>query len=148
MVCTSVLQNPVHNYTKAGKYTVSLSVTDKSGVSDMVSKGDYVLVFGSAAVNRFNNSGFESGDLAGWTAGSTTSITDIMGHSGLYGVHFGLGGSSSTSFLEQYVDLTLVDGFSFWGYGEGTTLPFSVYIDDKLVKTFHATSNTWTPVYS
>ena len=138
----STSQNPMHNYTKAGKYTVSLKVADASG-NDTITKTNYILVFGSAAKNRFTNPGFESGNLNGWISGSTTSISSTIRHSGQYGVHFGLNGNQNTNFVQQNVDLTLVDSISFWGYGEGTTSPFKVYIGNSS-RTFSATSDTWT----
>lgn len=39
---TSTLQNPTHNYTATGNYTVSLVVTDNFGCSDTLIKTDYI----------------------------------------------------------------------------------------------------------
>jgi PKD repeat protein len=82
----STEQNPVHNYTAAGKYTVSLKAGNEYG-SDTTS--NYIHVYDSAdAANRFNNSGFETGNLSGWKYGNTTEVNSSKSHSGNYSVNF------------------------------------------------------------
>jgi PKD repeat protein len=41
---TSIEQNPLHIYTTAGLYTISLTVTDKFGNGDMETRADYITV--------------------------------------------------------------------------------------------------------
>jgi len=137
----STEQNPVHNYTSTGSYNVSLTVTNIAG-NNTISKDGYISVYGSAADNKFSNPGFESGDLSGWTTGSTTSTNNEQSHNGQYSVYFSMGGNQNTNYIQQEIDLTLVDSISFWGYSSGTS-PFAVYIDGTQVKMFYTTSNTW-----
>lgn len=139
---TSTEQNPSHNYTSTGNYTVSLTATNVVG-NNTSYKTNYIWVFSSAAENRFNNSGFETGTLDGWTSGSTTTISNTQSHTGENSVQFSSSGSQNTNSLEQNIDLTLVDSISFWGYGENTTNSFYLYIDGKRAS-FKAVSNTWT----
>ena len=141
---SSTEQNPVHNYTKAGKYTVNLTATNGYG-SNTTSKADYVSVYDPAdASNRFNNSGFETGDLSGWKHGSSTSASSSKSHSGKYSVQFSNRGDQSTNYIQQNVDLTIVDNISFWAYGDAVYRQLNVYIDGVLVKSANTTVNTWT----
>ena len=139
----STQQNPVHSYTSAGNYTVSLTAGNEYGNSTTSS---YIQAYDSAdAANRFNNSGFETGNLSGWKYGNTTTLSSSKSHSGNYSVHFSNTGSQSANYVQQNVDLTTVDSISFWGYGDGTPVKqFYVYIDGVLVGTFNAVLNTWT----
>ncbi|AKB33736.1 cell surface protein [Methanosarcina siciliae HI350] len=133
-------QNPSHEYTVEGAYTVTLTATNAYG-NDTETKTGYITVTNP---NRFTNSGFETGDFTGWTTGSTTSISTSKIHSGVYGTHLDMSGTQDTNFVQQSVDLTNVESFSFWGYGESTTRTYYVYIDDVLVAQPAATSNVWT----
>ncbi|MCZ3365336.1 MULTISPECIES: PKD domain-containing protein [Methanobacterium] len=136
----STEQNPVHNYTAAGKYTVSLKAGNEYG-SDTTS--NYIHVYDSAdAANRFNNSGFETGDLSGWKYGNTTEVSSSKSHSGNYSVNFRNTGNASTNYIQQNVDLTIVDNISFWCCGD-LSRQLNVYIDGVLVKSV-STSNKWT----
>ncbi|UUX91880.1 PKD domain-containing protein [Methanoplanus endosymbiosus] len=58
---TSTLQNPEHNYTSPGNYTVSLTVTDNAG-SDTETKAEYVLVYPKGDFNH--NGRVDIGDAA------------------------------------------------------------------------------------
>nr|WP_319374819.1 PQQ-binding-like beta-propeller repeat protein [uncultured Methanobacterium sp.] len=138
---TSTEQNPTHNYTSPGNYTVSLTASNAVG-NNTIYKTNYIWVYSSAAENRFNNSGFETGTLDGWTSGSTTTLSNTQSHTGGNSVQFSSSGTQETNSIEQNIDLTLVDSISFWGYGENTTNSFYVYIDGKRTS-FKAVSNTW-----
>lgn len=139
----STQENPVHNYTAVGNYTVSLTAGNEYGNSTTSS---YIQAYDSVdAANRFNNSGFETGNLSGWKYGNTTTLSSSKSHSGNYSVHFSNTGSQSANYVQQNVDLTIVDSISFWGYGDGSPVKqFYVYIDGVLVGTFNAVLNTWT----
>ncbi|AKB32822.1 cell surface protein [Methanosarcina siciliae HI350] len=136
-------QNPSHEYTVEGTYTVTLTATNAYG-NDTETKTGYILVTNLTNPNRFTNPGFETGDFTGWTTGSTTSISTSKIHSGAYGTHLDMSGTQDTNFVQQSVDLTNVASFSFWGYGESTTRTYYVYIDDVLVAQPAATPNVWT----
>jgi len=104
-------------------------------------------VFGMAGVqtsSQFTNPGFETGNLAGWTTGSTTFVLGDRSHSGTYSCHFDMSGTPASDYISQSVDLTGAESISFWGMGESNTWPFSIYIDGTLVQKPNAVSNTWT----
>ncbi|MCK5683311.1 PKD domain-containing protein, partial [bacterium] len=66
---TSEDQNPVHTYTTAGNYTVSLTVTDEGENSDTITKTDYITVVEPVVL------------AAGWnaiTSGTTEDLNDIL----------------------------------------------------------------------
>ncbi|UUX91879.1 6-bladed beta-propeller [Methanoplanus endosymbiosus] len=58
---TSTLQNPEHNYTSPGNYTVSLTVTDNAG-SDTETKTEYIIVYPKGDFNH--NGRVDIGDAA------------------------------------------------------------------------------------
>jgi hypothetical protein len=93
---------------------------------------------------RFANPGFETGNLNGWTTGSTTGIRGDMSHSGTYSCHLDMSGTPATDFVSQSVDLTRAASVTFWGIGESNTWAFSIYVDGTLVQTSNAVSNSWT----
>ncbi len=93
---------------------------------------------------QFTNPGFETGNLNGWTSGGTTLISSSTSHSGSYSCHLDMTGTQETDYISQSIDLTNVGTITFWGYGEGNTWPFYIYIDGILYKTSNAVSNTWT----
>jgi parallel beta-helix repeat protein len=124
---TSTEKNPTHTYTTPGNYTVSLTVSDENNTNSTLSI--YILIYGSAAANKFTNPGFENG-TSGWTVGSTTDTSNTLSHEGNNSVYFSNAGTSYTNYIFQTVDLTLVDSISFWGYGETTSNNyFCAYID-------------------
>lgn len=128
---TSTEQNPSHTYTTPGNYTVTLTVSDENSTNSTISR--YILIYGSAAANKFTNPGFENG-TTGWTVGSTSSTSNTLSHEGNNSVYFSNAGTSNTNYISQTVDLTLVDSISFWGYGETTfNNYFCVYIDGKQI---------------
>ena len=94
--------------------------------------------------SRFANPGFESGNLNGWTTGSTTSILGDRSHGGTYSCHFDMSGTQASDYISQEVDLTGANSISFWGTGESNTWPFTISIDGTLVQSPNAVSNTWT----
>jgi len=66
---TSTLQNPVHQYTSTGNYTVSLTVTDEYG-NDTETKADYIVI-------TANGTGYDYGYCMGGQDGSNySSIID------------------------------------------------------------------------
>ncbi|MDG3547182.1 PKD domain-containing protein [Methanobacterium formicicum] len=124
---TSTEQNPSHTYTTPCNYTVSLTVSDENSTNSTISR--YILIYGSAAANKFTNPGFEN-STSGWTVGSTTNTSNTLSHEGNNSVYFSNTGTSNTNYIFQTVDLTLVDSISFWGYGESASNNyFCVYID-------------------
>lgn len=115
-----------------------------SQTSPRVSTIPYSSEYSPQYSSRFTNPGFETGNLDGWTAGSTTFTLGDRSHSGTYSCHFDMSGTPSSDYITQSVDLTGVESISFWGMGESNTWPFSVYIDGTLVQKPNAVSNTWT----
>jgi len=93
---------------------------------------------------QFTNPGFETGNLGGWTAGSTTGILGDRSHSGTYSCHFDMSGTPATDYISQSVDLTNAAGITFWAMGESNTWPLSIYVDGTLVQRSNVVSNTWT----
>lgn len=93
---------------------------------------------------QFTNPGFETGNLGGWTAGSTTGIIGDRSHSGTYSCHLDMSGTQATDFISQSIDLTNAASITFWGVGESDTWPFYIYIDGTQVQTSNAVSNIWT----
>ena len=94
---------------------------------------------------NFTNPGFESGNLTGWTTGSTTTIT-TNSHNGNYGAYFSSVADQNTNYITQTVNLTDANNITFWGCregGNGALNPLYVYIDDTLIQTIIPTS-TWT----
>lgn len=106
--------------------------------------GVYSSQYSTQYSSQFSNPGFETGNLNGWTAGSTTAILGDRSHSGMYSCHFDMSGTPASDYISQSVDLTNAESISFWGMGESTTWPFSIYIDGTLVQKPNAVSNTWT----
>jgi hypothetical protein len=96
------------------------------------------------APHQFTNPGFETGDLTGWTAGKTTSVLGSRSHTGTYSCHFDMSGTQATDYVTQPLDLTGATGITFYGMGEGNTWPFSVYVDNVLVRRSDAVADTWT----
>jgi len=113
----STEQNPVHRYAP-GTYSVNLTVKN-SGGSNSTLKTRYITVTSNGRTNQFENPGFETGDLTGWTT-SSTEISSNYVHTGNYAMYF-TGGS-----VEQHIDLTGVSNISFWAYK-----PTSGYFDDQ-----------------
>ncbi len=126
---TSTDKNPVHTFTRAGKYNVTLTCTNSAGISS-ITKNNYITV----TENRFLNPGFETGDFTGWTAGTTTNI-NTTAHNGTSAAHFNVGGDLTTNYVSQSINLTNIGSFSFWGRGEsGNLQSFYVYIDGYLIQ--------------
>ena len=67
---TSTIQNPTHEYTSAGDYTVSLTAANSAG-SDGETKTDYISVSSSGPTTIFSDD-FESA-LSGWTTSGTVN---------------------------------------------------------------------------
>jgi len=65
---TSTLQNPVHQYTSTGNYTVSLTVIDEYG-NDTKTKADYIVI-------TANGTGYDYGYCMGGYGGSYLSTID------------------------------------------------------------------------
>ena len=88
---TSSTQNPSHEYTAAGTYTVSLTATGPGG-SDTETKVDYITVIESAPQSNF------SADPRSGVAPLTVDFTDLStGNITAWDWDFGDGGSSSAA---------------------------------------------------
>ncbi len=72
---SSAAQNPSHDYTASGDYTVSLTATNAQG-NDTATKTDYVHVAPSSAPDTIYSDDFESG-ISDWT-----SSGDVNWHNG------------------------------------------------------------------
>jgi PKD repeat protein len=68
---TSTAQNPSHDYTSAGDYTVALTATNAQG-EDTETKVDYVAVVPSGSPDTIFSDDFEAG-LSGWTTGGNVN---------------------------------------------------------------------------
>ncbi len=68
---TSVEQNPEYTYGSAGVYTVSLTVTDENGLSDVVMKEDYIMVTSPSDEDYF------SFDYSGASMNGTFSVSGV-----------------------------------------------------------------------
>lgn len=135
---TSTDKNPIHTYTKPGKYNVTLTCTNQAGISS-ITKNNFITV----TENRFLNPGFETGDFRSWKAGSTTSI--VNNTNGTKTAHFSPTGDQNSNYVSQGINLTYIGSISFWGRGEsGTSKSFYVYVDGNLIQEFITNSSSYT----
>jgi PKD repeat protein len=130
---TSTLKNPAHIYLRSGNYNVTLTITNNAGM-DSTTKFNYITV----VENRFTNPGFETGNLTGWNAGSTTD-TNTNSHNGTKAAYFQSYGNASSNYIKQSIDLTNIGSISFWGIEKEDTTPgyigkFNIYIDNNLIQ--------------
>lgn len=134
---TSSDKNPIHTYTRPGKYNVTLTCTNQAGISS-ITKNNFITV----TENRFLNPGFETGDFRSWNTGSTTSI--VNNSNGTKAAHFNASGDQNSNYVSQGIDLTYVGSMSFWGRGEsGTSQSFYVYLDGNLIQQFTTNSSIY-----
>ncbi len=91
---TSTLQNPAHNYTSSGTYTITLKVTDTNGCTNTLTITNYINVFGaSTAVLAFSPS-----SLLACSPPQTITFTNTSTGSGLsYSWNFGDGNTSNST---------------------------------------------------
>jgi PKD repeat protein len=162
---TSTAQNPSHQYTSAGTYTVSLTATNAYG-NDTETKTDYITVTepGSGYANLPYTTGFESGSLDQyWTTASGSNgrvriLTTNTPHSGSY--HLVMDAITSGTYAQNeawlHVNLsgqTAVD-LEFWWkeFGDETHTQDGVYFSDDGGSSFvkvqdlnggSYTNNTW-----
>ncbi|WP_292546836.1 PKD domain-containing protein [Methanoregula sp.] len=142
----STERNVTHWYAP-GTYSVNLTVTNGGGTNSLV-RTEYIEVSSNGRTNQFVNPGFESGDLTGWTSGTSTSVSSTQKHNGNNAVYFPVA-HLSTTHVAQHVDLTNITKISFWGYQDGsmdsTTYPqyFYTSIDGVQVQT-NTLAHTWT----
>ena len=82
---SSSLQNPTHEYTSAGDYTVSLTAANSAG-SDGETKTDYISVSSTGPTTIFSDD-FESA-LSGWTTSGTVNWYTGTPKNDTHGVEF------------------------------------------------------------
>ena len=109
---TSTLQNPVHQYTSSGNYTVSLTVTDEYG-NDTETKADYIMI-------SANGTGYDYGYSMGgdstidritfpFDSGTATHVGNLSGSR-----HYAAGcNSSNYGYSMGGVSLSTIDRITF-----------------------------------
>ena len=134
---TSADKNPIHTYTRPGKYNVTLTCTNPAGISS-ITKNNFIIV----TENRFLNPGFESGDSRSWNTGSTTTI--VNNSNGTKAAHFSESGDQNSNYVSQGINLTYIGSVSFWGHGQsGTSQSFYVYVDGNLIQQLTTNSSSY-----
>ena len=165
---TSTLQNPVHNYTTTGLFTVSLTVTDTvNGCSDIhtdtvnvstitadFDEGGNSFVFGCAPlIANFNDNSIASGSsIASWSwdfgdGGTSTSQNPSYTYNtpGIYSVSLTVTDTNGCSTTETKAAFTQAIGPDV-NFGSDTSLgciPFTVNFTDSTVFGAPITSWTW-----
>jgi S-layer protein (TIGR01567 family) len=88
---TSSKENPTHEYSKAGNYTVNLTVTDSDGTTNTTSKENYITVLTSSESSAAFNANVTNG-----SAPLTVAFTDKSTNAESWQWNFGDGSSNST----------------------------------------------------
>ncbi len=144
----STAQNPSHEYTSAGDYTVSLTATNAGG-SDTETKTDYISVSqgSSWGPNLLSNPGFEDGN-AHWTACSCrNTVVSSPVHSGsgamkLTGNSAAIAGQDVKAVLQPNTTYKL----SGWGKvdGSGNTPRIAIWGSNWSYKLNYTDESTYT----
>lgn len=143
---SSSVRNPIHKYTKPGRYNVSLITTNSFG-TNKIFKENYISIFSSSAL-PVNNTDFETGDTSGWDVTSGVEVNNINPHSGKHSVFIDIQSIPLTS-ISQKIDFSSIKSFSFWVYSNTSVNKSNLIIvsfDNKGSKYFNAKYGEWTKI--
>lgn len=127
---TSTAQNPVHTYTAAGNYTVTLNVTNAHGYTASLTKENYIHVTAGSLDFIVDENVFIYGntlEFAGNTINGPGATAVILG--GLRTDDLNGGASIAVSNLYIGGDVNLDDGSASLGSAQN---PGSIYVDGNL----------------